>query len=174
MKKSLLMLMAAVFAASTFNALAHDDAQPLCYPLAHGENGLGSTNEFTLPHLETNGNWRAFIVMTNTSDKNINVKLRFTDYNGQNYTPSNYLLEGSFHTSNNPFEVNPYGAVLFPGKTSRSIIFDSGNTQALAGKVSWQADACIESALSVTVRSHYSESGKMASNIMPLNGGKPF
>ncbi len=126
-----------------------------CYPLAHGENGQGSTNSLYLPHMRTVGGWAGYVMVTNTSDKYLNVTLNFKRYDGSPYLPYSYTLEGNFNSANSPFALLTGGAILKPGRTARITIYDDNNSDALMGSISWQADTCIEKALLVSARSHH-------------------
>jgi len=53
--KSISKLLLALSLASCFSVQAQAENQDLCYPLAHGENGLGSRNSMFLPTLITEG-----------------------------------------------------------------------------------------------------------------------
>lgn len=142
-----------------------------CYTLAHGEDGLGSTKFMHLPHLLTGTNkWSSLIYITNISDKNINVKLTTDLYTGVSYTPNNTDHYG-FEPGNTPF--NDW-AILASGKSARLVISDDNVTDFLAGKLTWQADACIEHGLVASVRNVFSESGRYDQGYVLLNGGNPF
>lgn len=145
-----------------------------CYPLVHGEEGMGSTNSLFLPHLLTDNAWSFYVTLTNTSEKFVNVKLRFNAYDGNAYTPQQVVYYGSFSAVNSPLLPSLSGAVLKPNETARVRILDDSNSEALQGRVSWQADSCISSALLVSVRSHYSTSTRFGSDIRLLNNGQPF
>lgn len=145
-----------------------------CYPLAHGENGQGSTNSLYLPHLRTVGYWNGYVMVSNTSDNYLNVKLNFKRYDGSPYLPYSYKLEGAFNAGNSPFGLLTGGAILKPGRTARITIYDDNNNDSLMGSVSWQADACIDHALLVSVRSYYENGSHMTSNLLLLNDGQPF
>ena len=54
-KAALPLLLAASTVLTSLNALAHDDAQKHCYPLAHGEDGMGSSNSIHMPFMHTGG-----------------------------------------------------------------------------------------------------------------------
>ncbi len=142
-----------------------------CYPLAHGEDGQGSTNSLYLPHLVTNSKWTASITLTNTSDEYLNVKLNFKSYDGSVYSPYHHQFWGEFNAGNSPFALENGGGILKPGRTAKVAIYDDNNNNSLMGSVSWQADACISEAVLVSVRNHYSG---VASTLLLLNDGQPF
>jgi len=168
MKKSLFAT--CLFAGLPFFSQAAGFAPPAeCYPLVHGENGQGSTNFIRLPHLRTNGSWDNYITVTNESDKQVNVKLKFNDFDGAVYSPYSVFYYGNFDVTNSPLNLS--GAVLKPNRTAQISIRDPANPDTLSGKVSWQADSCIESALHVSVRSH--NPGGYTS-LLQLNGGQLF
>lgn len=143
-----------------------------CYPLAHGENGMGSTNTLNLPHMRTASSWMAHIYLTNTSDVFVNVKLKFKDFAGSVYAPKNYELYGAFNQSNSPL-TDIGGAILKPNETAKVVILDNSFQDALVGRVEWQADACIKEALLVTAKNNFNGSSAV-STLMLLNGGQPF
>jgi len=157
----------------TNTATAHDDPQQHCYPLEHGENGLGSTNAFHLPHFFTSGVWLANYYVTNTSDKPVNVKYRFKLGDGSAHQPRGVNLSESFNTGNNPLSTDTGGAILQPGQTGRVRIEDDNLGSVLTGTIHWQADSCIGHALVASARSTYWGSSSFNTTIF-LNGGNPF
>lgn len=168
MKKSLIAT--CLLAGLPFFSQAAGFAPPAeCYPLVHGENGQGSTNFIRLPHLRTNSSWEIYLTVTNESDKQVNVKLKFNDFDGAVYSPYSVLNRGNFTSTNSPLSLS--GAVLKPNHTAQIVILDPANLDMLSGKLSWQADACIDSALHVSVRTH--STGGYTS-LLQLNGGQLF
>lgn len=168
MKKSLFAT--CLLAGLPFFSQAAGFAPPAeCYPLVHGENGQGSTNFIRLPHLRTDTTWNNFISVTNESDKQVNVKLKFNDMEGLIYNPYSVLHYGDFTSTNSPLNLS--GAVLKPNHTAQIVVRDPDHIGMLSGKLSWQADACIDSALHVSVRTH--SSGGYTS-LLQLNGGQLF
>lgn len=167
----LFVLGAALFSTSFVSHAGGFASEATCYPLVHGENGMGSTNSLNLPHMRTFSLWYSVIYVTNVSNDFVNVKLNFKRYNGDAYHPVSYDFDGEFNSGNSPFSVEPSGAILKPGRTAKVTIFDDSYTEALVGSISWQADSCINEALSVSVRSHRSSLG---TSIDFLNGGQPF
>lgn len=155
-------------------AQAHDGNHAQCYPLIHGEEGQGSTNKIQLPHMHTAGRWNAYIYVTNTGYKTVNVKLNFTQFDGSIYTPVNVVSEGAFSSANSPFDLLNGGGILRPRETARITIFDDNFPQVLTGAISWQADACLEDALVVTVRNNFSANDQLGDSLVVLNGGNPF
>jgi len=83
LSKTALALLFATTALTSMSTLAHDDAQKHCYPLAHGEDGMGSSNSIHMPFMRTKGNWESIIYLTNTSDKNLNVKITLRTRDGE-------------------------------------------------------------------------------------------
>lgn len=154
---------------------AFADAPPAtCYAIPHGEDGMGSTNSLHLPHMQTRNNWSAKVFVTNTSNKFVNVKLNFSNFDGSTYTPTTTELEGEFSSGNSPLSLETGGAVLKPGRTALVIIRDDNKSNALVGKITWQADVCIDRALLVSVRNNLQESGRASTTLIPLNNGFPF
>ena len=177
MKKSLSILLAALLPTLAFtatNAMAHDDAQEHCYPLAHGEEGLGSTNTYHIPFMHTNGIWSTLFYMTNVSDKKINVKVKFLRQNGNVNLPTNYTLSGGFSSSNSPFIDLGSSAILEPFETGQIYLEDSNDINSFAGQVTWQADSCMQTALMTAYRVVRNTTNGYDQGLVLLNGGKPF
>jgi len=57
-------------------ATAHEE-QDLCYPLAHGEDGMGSSNFKYTNHLAFDSTWYTYVYVTNVSHKSVNIKMPF-------------------------------------------------------------------------------------------------
>lgn len=175
MKAFTALLFAAASAFTSTNLQAHDDPQKHCYPLAHGEEGLGSTNSIHMPFMHTGGTgWQSIIYVTNTSYKNLNVKVTLRTYDGAIYTPTQYTMSGAFSPANSPFDHAGGGAILEPFKSARLQIKDDNFHESFTGKVTWQADACLESAMTGAHRIYYSASGHFDQGLVVLNGGNPF
>lgn len=155
-------------------ALASTTPAPTCYSIEHGEEGMGSTNSLTLPHMLTDGAWTTFISVTNTSDKFVNVKVNFSAPDGSPYFPSHFNHNGMFNANNSPLMLNAGGAILKPNETARLNVHEDQYQEVLFGRISWQADACIDSALVVSVRSQYNAGGSFGTSIELLNNGQPF
>jgi len=145
-----------------------------CYPLVHGEEGMGSTNSLFLPHLSSEGNWQYFIYVTNVSEKYINVKLSQEDFQGAVFIPQTVTFDGAFSVDNSPIGFDSSKAILKPRESGRIGVFDANGPSILSGTVSWQADVCIERALLVTIRGNYNDKSRLGSNIFFLNNGQPF
>ena len=174
MKTRLLALFAAVTAVISMNALAHDDSQKLCYPLLNHEGRMGSTNSVYMPVMHTSGKWSSHFYLTNTSDKNLNVKIVLRTQDGEVYTPTHYSLDGAFSSINSPFDQVVGGAILKPFKTGQVIIREDHFSQNLTGKITWQADACLEHAMTAAARIQYSSSNRLDLGLVLFNGGQPF
>ena len=174
MKTRLLALFAAA-AVTSMNAIAHDDSQKLCYPLLNHEGRMGSTNSVYMPFMHTNtSGWRSFFYLTNISDKNLNVKIVLRTQDGEVYTPTQYTLTGAFSSINSPFDQIVGGAILKPFKTGRVRIAEDHFTQSFTGQISWQADACLEHAMTGAARVHYIDSNRYDQGLVLFNGGQPF
>ena len=174
MKTRLLALFTAA-AVTSMNAFAHDDSQKLCYPLLNHEGRMGSTNSVYMPFMHTNGSsWSSFFYLTNTSDKNLNVKIVLRTQDGEVYTPTHYSLDGAFSSVNSPFDQVVGGAILKPFKTGEVRIRENHFSQNLTGKITWQADACLEHAMTGAARIHYIDSNHYDQGLVLFNGGQPF
>ena len=182
MKKSLSVLFAALLPAlaltttlTATNAMAHDDAQEHCYPLAHGENGLGSTNTYHIPLMYATGTgWRTWINLTNISDKPVNVKLKLRNHQNSPIIANDYQLSLAFNNTNSPLDTDLGGAILKPSEMGLIGIFNANNRQNFTAQLLWQADACINEALSGALRVYYGDSSRLEQGLVLLNGGKPF
>jgi len=175
--KSISKLLLALSLASCFSVQAQAENQDLCYPLAHGENGFGSKNSMLLPTLVTGGpNWTTYLYFTNASDKPINVKLDFSKFDASPYKPYSYRYAGQFSAANSPLQSDSGVALLKPLETGRLVIYDgnSPHDSGFIGQAHWQADACLDSALRVDVRSVYEDGSRYSQGLVTLNGGNPF
>jgi len=173
MKTAQVLLFAAT-ALTSLNVFAHDDTQKHCYPLAHGEEGMGSSNSIYAPFVYTGGNWQSMISLTNTSTKNLNVKITLRTNNGEVYTPIQYSMFGAFSATNSPFDQVVGRAILKPFKSTEIYIYDDNVHESFTGKITWQADACLESAMTGALRIEYFNSSHYDQGFVLFNGGNPF
>jgi len=174
MKTAQVLLFAAT-ALTSLNVFAHDDTQKHCYPLAHGEEGMGSSNSIYMPFMHTGGaSWGSVIYLTNTSNKNLNVKVTLRTIDGEVYVPTQYLLNGAFSFINSPFDQVVGGAILKPFKSAEIHLAEDSLNDSFTGKVTWQADSCLESALTGALRVRYSSSSRYDQGLTVFNGGNPF
>lgn len=174
LSKTALPLLFAATALTSLNVFAHDDTQKHCYPLAHGEEGMGSSNSIYAPFVLSRGNGQIpLFFISNTSNKNINVKVTFRTWGGENYVPTKYLMSGGFSNSNSPFNVGNGGAILKPFESGR-IRMDNNEFDSLLGKITWQADACLETALVGAMANQYMDSRGFDKGFALFNGGNPF
>jgi len=169
LSKTAKALLFAATALTSMSTLAHDDAQKHCYPLAHGEDGMGSSNSIHMPFMHTGGVWQSRIYVTNTSDKNLNVKITLRTHDGEVYTPVQYSMMGAFSPTNSPFD-----HVLKPFKSAEIRLRDDNFPESFTGKVTWQADACLESAMTGALRNEYFTSSRYDQGLVLFNGGNPF
>ena len=175
MKIRLLALFTAATTVTSMNAFAHDDSQKLCYPLLNHEGRMGSTNSVYMPFMRTAGsNWAPQFYLTNTSDKNLNVKIVLRTQDGDVYTPTQYSLHGAFSSINSPFDQVVGGAILKPFKTGQVNIYEDHFSKNLTGKITWQADACLEHAMTGAARVGYIDSNRYDQGLVLFNGGQPF
>ena len=175
MKTRLLALLAVAAAVTSMNAFAHDDSQKLCYPLLNHEGRMGSTNSVYMPFMHTNTSaWGSNFYLTNTSDKNLNVKIVLRTQDGEIYTPTQYSLHGGFSSINSPFDHVVGGAILKPFKTGQVSIREDHFSKSFTGQIIWQADACLEHAMTAAARIHYSSSNRFDQGLVLFNGGQPF
>lgn len=154
-------------------ATAHEE-QDLCYPLAHGEDGMGSSNFKYIPILFIDSYWSSFINVTNVSRKPVNVKIAFNDVNNTPYVPALVRPKYNFNSNNNPNHIQTGGAILRPGESGEIWVHDSSSPSPLKGKITWQADGCLERAITATVRNFHVSSTRFSQGLFPLNNGEPF
>ena len=175
MKTRLLALFAAAAAVISINAIAHDDSQKLCYPLIHHEGRMGSTNSVYMPFIFTHTSaWISNFYLTNTSDKNLNVKIVLRTHDGEVYTPTHYSLHGKFSSINSPFDQVVGGAILKPFTTGEVHIREDHLSNYLTGQITWQADACLEHAMTGAARIKSGDSDRLSQGLVLFNGGQPF
>jgi len=155
------------------NTLANTQ-QNLCYPLAHGENELGSTNSKYIAHHAINAGWHSNFYVTNVSEKPVNIKLTFNDANGLAYSFPTTLFYDNFSSTNSPLDSLGGGAILTPGQTGMILLSGPSFPGTVTGKVTWQADACLEHAITATMRNTHSSSSRYSQGLFPLNNGDPF
>jgi len=173
--KTVNALLLAMGLTSGFSAQAHTENQDLCYPLAHGENGLGSRNSMFLPSFFTQSqSWSAAIFVTNTSYKSINVQFEFLKYDASPYAPYDVTFRGEFNNDNYP--LNSEIAILKPFQTGVITIHDNNNdnNKGFTGKVKWQTDSCLDKAIKVDIRNSYFTNSRFDQGFITLNGGNPF
>lgn len=146
----------------------------LCYDLPHGENKLGSVNSVYIPHLNIAESWYTQVYVTNVSRKALNIKLSFDLANGEPYSFPDVVYQGQFSVENSPIQIDKGGAILRPGKTGLIILADNSSPGPVIGKLLWQADACLKSAVVATLRNTHALPMRYEQGLYPLNGGKPF
>jgi|GEM_PF-2364044 len=147
MKSNLYLFL--LFLVATSNTYANE----VCYSLAHGENGRGSSNITHTPILFTSGShWPAFIYLTNVSFKPLNIKIEFVNYDASPYLPRNYELHGQFDNDNSPLNILTGGAILKAQQSAFVRINDDNASAGIIGKITWQADSCLDNPLSINIR----------------------
>lgn len=175
LSKTAQALLFAATALTSLHVFAHDDTQKHCYPLAHGEEGMGSSNSIYLPFMHTRGSsWASRIYLTNTSNKNLNVKITLRTVNSEAYIPTQFSLKGAFSSTNSPFDYEVGGAILKPYKNAEVHIEDDNFLESFSGKITWQADACLESAIAGAHRAYFFDSTRFDQGLTVFNGGNPF
>lgn len=187
-KRTLGLIAATVFASGTMaNTTTPTDTELAaangieCYPLAHGENGLGSRASITIPPFLASGANRWQLYATNIGETAVNVSLKLFDENGQRWFPSgttavSYL--GKFSASNTPIvSLNDEGPAKLSSLNSGWIgIDDRAPQNVLSGALTWQADKCLtEPTLSpsIDILAEYGNTRDHGRNIT-VNGGNPF
>jgi len=168
MKKYLSTLTAAAIALTAFNAAADTSH---CYNLAHGQDGLGSFKKALIPFvINKPGNWNSYINIVNTSEERVNVKVKIRDDKGVLLTPSNYSIQGNFMSNTIPFNHQTGGAILKPNYGAELALNETFNGN-FTVELSWQADSCIDSALSTMMRVRYENGGEFDEVVNQFNGG---
>jgi len=175
--KSISKLLLALGLASCFSVQAQTENQDLCYPLAHGENGLGSQNSMLTPALIVGSvGWNTYVYVTNTSYKPINIKLEFLKYDATPYDPVRFRYFGIFDENNSPLNISTGGAILKPFETGGVDLYHNSisRNDGVIGRVSWQADFCLDKATKVDIRTFYDYGTNHGQGFVTLNGGNPF
>jgi len=182
MKKSVSVLFAALLPAlavtttlTATSAMAHDNKQEHCYPLAHGEEGLGSRNTMYVPYMRASGaEWDSVLYVRNISHSSINIKIKLRLPNGDLFIPSTAFLGNGFHEMNSPLDTESGGALLRPNNGAYLYISNDSKSSWFTAEISWQADKCISNVLVGALRVQLSGSSKYDQGLVLLNGGKPF
>lgn len=154
-------------------ATAHEQ-QDLCYPLAHGEDGLGSSNFKYINHLEFGSTWHTNVYVTNVSHKSINIKMPFKNNRYEAHSFQSVVYYDFFNEENSPLNLETGGAILRPGETGLVVLRNSSYPGTVTGKVIWQADACLKHAITASVRNIHVTSSRFSQGLFPLNNGDPF
>ena len=173
-----LLLSILLFLATTmtvFNALAHNeklatyDSQNLCHPRIF----FKKINSIYVPFVNSGSNLaHSLIYLTNTSDKDLKVTVVLRTIDGEVYIPNKYDLDGGFSEDNDP--LLEAGATLRPHKSAKIQISSDDFKGHENGKITWEADECLKSAMTGAVRNLYVEGGKYDQGLVFLNGGNPF
>lgn len=168
MKKYLSTLTAAAIALTAFNVTADTSH---CYNLMHGKGGQGSFKKTVIPYVDNiGGNYNTFINIVNTSEERVNVKIKVRDAKGVLLTPSAYTIQGNFMSNTIPFNHQTGGAILKPAYGAELALNETFNGN-FTVELTWQADACINSALSTMMRVRYENGGEFDEVVNQFNGG---
>ncbi len=167
MKKSIAALIVTACSLFTQQALA----ESACYPLAHGENGMGTLGELPLPAVITRQEqWTSWIYLTNVTDQHVNVKITHKRSNGQPYL-TNADQSGAWSDAVSPIYE---WTILEAGETAAVAVRADDINDFLSGKIEWQALSCINHALTASVRNVYSGGHGYDQGFVLLNNGLPF
>ena len=175
MKLLLSLLLVAATTMTVFNAFAYNeklatyDSQNLCHPSIF----FKKINSIYVPFVNSGSNKaHALIYLTNTSNKDLKVTMELRTIDGEVYIPNKYYLEGGFSEDNDPLLET--GATLKPLKSAKIQISSDDFKGHENGKITWEADECLESAMAGAVRNLYVDGGKYDQGLVFLNGGNPF
>lgn len=172
MKK--LSIAAIAVACTTFGSLAHAVTQPTCYVPVHGFFPDGSLNNINLPIMTVSPNSYVEVHAKNISNKPLNIKAYFYDWDGARITPENAEISDDFELPYTPLSPDSSSGILFPGNVG-TFKFNTTTTQRVMGRLRWQADACLDEAVEVTVRNSFWDGAVMTEgNLMMLNGGNAY
>lgn len=169
-----LSLVALFTALAGIGTAAHAVTEPTCYVPVHGLFSDGSVNSIDFPVMTVSSNSYVEVHAKNISNKPLNIKAYFYDWDGARVTPENPEISDDFEMPYTPLSPDTTSGILFPGNVG-TFKFNTSATQRVTGKLRWQADACLDSAVEVTVRNSFWNLGIMTEgNLMVLNGGNAF
>jgi|GEM_PF-5046417 len=167
--------LAVIFSALVgFGTSALAVTEPTCYVPVHGKYPDGSINSIDFPVMTVSADSYVEVHAKNVSNKPLNIKAYFYDWDGNRVTPENPEIADDFEQPYTPLSPDSTSGILFPGNVG-TFKFNTSVTQRVVGKLLWQADDCLDSAVEVTVRNSFWSGGVMTEgNLMMLNDGKAY
>lgn len=81
---------------------------------------------------------------------------------------------GQFNSGNSPLNSATGWAILKLNESATLEIEDSQKANGIVGIITWQADTCLDKALTVHLRNQYYDGSGRDHGHMLLNGGNPF
>lgn len=182
MIKRMLGILAAV--GLTMNSAAAsvvENGKITCFPLAHGENGMGSQASVVVPPFFLRGSSLVELFVKNIGSDGVNVNLKLFDEDGNQWVPAQTpLYRGHFDIANSPIrELDGSGAALLKSfETGFMQLDDDSELKIVSGVLTWQANKCLEKAmLSVDMSVYRFFKGSPTrdhSRSVTINGGNPF
>lgn len=185
-KRTLGLIAATVFASGTMaNTTTPTDIELAaangieCYPLAHGENGLGSRNEVYIPPFSTEVNWWVDFAISNVSGSSVNVIFKLFDENGSQYdSTTGVFYDGKFSSTNSPIrQIGGTNSALLSSFEIGRMKIDSNAPTYFTGVVSWQTDKCLTKPpllVDASFNLVSQDAQSYAMRTIDVNGGKPF
>ncbi len=184
-KRTLGLIAATVFASGAMATTPTDTELAAangieCYPLAHGENGLGSRSEVYIPPFTTSGSWWVQYAVANVGGDTVNVTLKLFDENGNPYdSTSGVTYDANFSSSNTPLrQIGGTNSAILSSFNVGQIKIDNNSSSYFSGVLSWQADKCITKPALLIDGAHYIRTGgptnEFGLRTFEINGGKPF
>ena len=173
MKK--LSMIAAAVAFTGFSSMAQAVSEPTCYVPVHGLFPDGSINSIDLPIMTTSSRAYVEVYIKNVSKKPLNIKAYLYDWDGYRITPENKEILDDFDLPYDPLLPEKTSGILFPGNVG-TFKFNTTEEQRLQGSIRWQADACLDEAIQVTMRNSFFNSNGVLKegNLFMLNNGNAF
>lgn len=180
-KRALGMLTASVLMMNSAAASVVENGKITCFPLAHGENGMGSQASVIVPPFFVQGSSLVELFVKNIGSDGVNVNLKLFDEDGNQWVPSQApVYRGYFNAANSPIrQLDGTGVALLKSfETGFVQIDDNSETKIISGVLTWQANTCLDKAtlsVDMSVYRHFETTPlRDNSRSVTINGGNPF
>ena len=151
-----------------------------CYELAHGENGMGSTNSIIIPPFVLEGASLFQFSVVNIGEKSVNVHLTLFDQDGNRYEPlTGQTFLANFSSTNSPIrKLDGTGAAILKSLESGWMRLDNSDPGFYHAVLTWQADSCLTEPTLVAYFDFQAifngGSDRDFTRVITINGGNPF
>lgn len=180
-KRTLGILAASILMMGSASASVVENGKITCFPLAHGENGMGSQASVIVPPFLVEGSAEVELFVKNIGPNGVNVSLKLFDEDGNQWVPSqSTAYRGYFNPSNSPIrQLDGTGVALLKSFESGYLkLDDNSESKIISGILTWQANKCLDKAtLSVDMsiyRSFPTTPLRDNSRSITIYGGNPF
>ena len=173
MKNSIITMTAIAAAMATISGTAAATSQQHCYEVAHGYQGLASTNSAFSPYVRSNRDYKTYITVTNSNWYNVNLRITLRNYSGEIFEPYSWTNTVNYPQSTNFFDQDEW-SILKPFQTAEVVIHDDLGPDSYSAEIIWQVDRCLENTLVGSVRTEYQNGDRYDQAITRLNGGLAF